>query len=515
MQGAADIGDDGAGAPTEPLQQGARQNTARLAGQLTGQLGHFVWGATGSYVHIGSRSSSGIGLDAAGDTLIDRTDSALNAGNLQLSLSGPVAVLPAGLVVANAKFGFQYQGFDTEDAYPGSAQTRSNLIRTVRSGSFNASVPIASRDRGVLPKLGELSGTINVALDNVSNFGTLWSSSYGLDWVAVERVHLDAIFTDHETAPTVQQVQAPPVYTPNVEMYDFVTGETVYVTAISGGTGNLRATDDRVASFGLSLGPFLGKTVFSAHYEQNRIRDAIGALPPLTTDVELAFPERFVRGAGGSLLEIDNRWINLQHQNLDDLKWGLQPLGAIGLGAGGARRARPGRIVRVRHLVPARRHLDPQRRAAARSAERRPFRCHRRSTAAQSGNARAHLQGRLRSRSERDLAKRNGGGQRRSHDPRHPVLLGARHRGPEDVHGLRAALADARAELGQGRARLVGGTQPVRPPANGARLDRRNTRRIFSRLLGCARPYRLVHGTQGVLAHGLGRVIVSRPGEWR
>ena len=131
--------------------------------------------------------------------------------------------------------------------------------------------------------------------------------------------------------PTVQQVLAPPTFTPNVEMFDFITSETVFVTTIGGGAPNLRATDDRVASFGLSLGPFLGKTTFSAHYEQNRIRNAVGTLPPLTADVEQAFPERFMRDADGTLIEVDNRSVNLQHQNLNDLKWGFNawfPFGA-------------------------------------------------------------------------------------------------------------------------------------------------------------------------------------------
>jgi hypothetical protein len=332
LQGAVDL----SGGGIDPLQQSARQSTARLAGQLTGQLGRFVWGATGSYVHIGADSSGGIGLDPNGNLLIDRTDSALNAGNLQLSLSGRVATLPAGLLIANAKFGFQYQGFGSEDAFPGSPLSRSNLVRTVRSGSFNASVPLADRDLDVLPQLGQLSATVNVTLDDVSSVGALWSQSYGIDWIPIKKLHFDAIFTDHRTAPSVQQVLAPPIFTPNVEMFDFVAGETVFVTTIGGGAPNLRATDDKVASFGLSLGPFFGKTTFSAHYEQNRIRNAVGLLPPLTTDVELAFPERFIRDADGTLTEVDDRSVNLQRQSLNDLKWGFNawfPWGTAPAGA--------------------------------------------------------------------------------------------------------------------------------------------------------------------------------------
>ncbi|MFX8605036.1 hypothetical protein ABTM12_19375, partial [Acinetobacter baumannii] len=85
----------------------------------------------------------------------------------------------------------------------------------------------------------------------------------------MKKVYVNAIFTDHQTPPTVQQELAPETVTPNVEMFDFVTGRTVYVTSISGGARDLHATDDRVTSLGVSLGPFLGKTTLSAHYEQH------------------------------------------------------------------------------------------------------------------------------------------------------------------------------------------------------------------------------------------------------
>jgi iron complex outermembrane recepter protein len=71
------------------------------------------------------------------------------------------------------------------------------------------------------------------------------------------------------------------------------------------------------------MGPFFGKTTFSAHYEQHRISDAVGTLPPLTADVELAFPGRFIRDADGTLIEVDNRSVNLQRQDMNDLKWGF------------------------------------------------------------------------------------------------------------------------------------------------------------------------------------------------
>jgi hypothetical protein len=313
-----------------PLQESAPTRTARFAMQLTGQLRDFVWGATAYYLHVTSNSSSDTGVGADGNALVDRTDTGLDTGNLQLSMSGPVGSLPAGSVVANFKSAFQYQGYATHDAYPGSAVQGGDLVRTVRSGSVNASIPIANRDRGVLSAMGELSATVNATLDNVSAFGTLVSTSVGLDWKPHPKVHLDAIYTDHRAAPTVQQLRAPPVFTPNVEMFDYITGQTAYVTEISGGNAALAETDNHQASLGVSLGPFIGKTEFLAHFEQSRISNAVGALPPTTAAVELAFPERFVRDPDGDLVEVDDRWINLAREQADDLKWGVNvwiPLG--------------------------------------------------------------------------------------------------------------------------------------------------------------------------------------------
>jgi hypothetical protein len=331
LQGAAASGaGPAAGGRMLPLTQSAPERTSRIATQFTGVLDNFIWGATAYYVHVESRSASDTGVDADGALLIDRTDAAFNAGNLQLSLSGPAASPPAGPIIVNFKFGLQYQGFATQNAYPGSALEGSNLVRTVRSGNFNASIPLANRERSVLPALGKLSASLNVAVDDVSAFGTLLSTSYSFDWNPLDKLHLNGIYTDHRTAPTVQQLLAPPVVTPNVELFDYLRSATAYVTEVTGGNDGLSEADDRVASVGLALGPFLGKTVFSAHFEQSRIRNAIGALPPVNADVELAFPDRFARGANGYLTAVDDRWINVARETIDDLKWGFNvwlPLG--------------------------------------------------------------------------------------------------------------------------------------------------------------------------------------------
>jgi hypothetical protein len=65
-------------------------------------------------------------------------------------------------------------------------------------------------------------------------------------------------------------------------------------------------------------------------YEKHRTRDAVGTLPPLTEDVELAFPECFIFDADGTHVEVDNRSMSLQRQDMNDLKWGFNAWFPIG-----------------------------------------------------------------------------------------------------------------------------------------------------------------------------------------
>jgi iron complex outermembrane receptor protein len=198
-----------------------------------------------------------------------------------------------------------------------------------------------------MPALGDLGATFNASMDNISDFGVLLSASAGIDWKPRETVHLDAIYTDRRTAPTLQQLLAPRVYTPNVEMYDFVTDRTAYVTEITGGTRALLATDTRLSSLGISLGPYLGKSLFSSTFEDRRVHDAIGSLPPVTPGVELAFPDRFIREDDGNLIEVDDRGVSLTREVIDDLRTGFNisvPIGLFGRPGASTNRTIPNRV---------------------------------------------------------------------------------------------------------------------------------------------------------------------------
>jgi hypothetical protein len=307
----------------EPLETRYAVRTSRVAMQLTGLFNDFVWGATAYYMRVASNSSSDLGIDNVEGWLVDLGESRFDIGNLQFSVSGPIAYLPAGPIRGNLQLSYQYQGFASRDAQPGVLPVENDIRRTVRSINFNASVPISNPDQAILPTVGELSCNFTGALDAVSYFGKLYSGAAGLNWHPLDKLHLDVSYMEHRTAPTMQQLQAPTIYIRNVETYDYVTQQTVYPTEVTGGNESLAATDARQVAFGITYGPFAGKSEFLAHLEEIRIHNAIGKLPPVDTSIESAFPNRFLRDANGNLIEIDDRSINLDRQRVEDVKWGF------------------------------------------------------------------------------------------------------------------------------------------------------------------------------------------------
>jgi iron complex outermembrane recepter protein len=63
-----------------------------------------------------------------------------------------------------------------------------------------------------------------------------------VNWSPAVRLNLIASWTREEGAPTMQQLGDPQLETPETRIFDFTTGETVLVTAITGGNQGLAPT---------------------------------------------------------------------------------------------------------------------------------------------------------------------------------------------------------------------------------------------------------------------------------
>ncbi|MDX3885321.1 MAG: TonB-dependent receptor [Sphingomonas sp.] len=331
----------------DPRTQQSKTVTGHLGFTLSGAAKGWQWNATGNYdrTEIRTRTRNGVdiadfqaGIDALdptlnpfapiptalmGGPLIDRARSVEGVGNIQLVANGTLARLPAGPVSATVKLGGEFNDLDAHSTRAG-MMTDSDLSRDIASGQISLDLPLASRKRGFIGPLGELSANVNLAYDRLSDFGGLTTLGYGLNWTPIPAIRLIASVTEDENAPTMQQLGNPTIATSGVRIFDYVRGETVDVIRISGGNPTLQADDRRVFKLGATIRPFTGNDLtLSADYVNSRVRDAVAAFPTPTAAIEAAFPDRFVRDASGQLVSVDSRPINFTRQNSEELRWGI------------------------------------------------------------------------------------------------------------------------------------------------------------------------------------------------
>src|SRR6185437_11931462 len=126
----------------------------------------------------------------------------------------------------------------------------------------------------------------------------------------VERLNFITSWTREDGAPTINQLGDPVLTTPNSRIFDFVTGQTVLVTAITGGNPNLNSDRRTVLKLSGNWQPFENTDLrFRADYVHQKIERPISNLS-VTAALEQAFPERFVRDPSGQLVSVDLRPVN-------------------------------------------------------------------------------------------------------------------------------------------------------------------------------------------------------------
>ncbi|NNU15098.1 TonB-dependent receptor [Parvularcula sp. ZS-1/3] len=246
--------------------------------------------------------------------------------------------LPAGDVRVSAQAGVFSRAIETEARQEGEV-TVTDLDRQTFSTQINVDAPVTDRVDG---GIGTLSVNGNLNFRELSDFGSLLTWGAGFNWRPNDKLRFLVSYTVEEGAPGIQQLGNPELVTPNVRVFDFVTGETVLVESISGGNPNLLADAREVSKIGVQIKPWEEKDVtFNIDYTESRIDDEARGFPALTAEVEAAFADRFVRDTDGTLLSIDRRPVNFeegtQRQLRSSINWSKR-LGRRGGRPGG----RPG-----------------------------------------------------------------------------------------------------------------------------------------------------------------------------
>jgi hypothetical protein len=258
----------------------------------------------------------------------DRAESTNKSGDAQIVFNGSPFRLPAGQVTTSLTLGGNTLDLSSE-TLRGGVTTLRDLSRDRAAVQGSVDLPLTSRREGFLGKIGDVSFNFNFELEHLSDFGTLRTLGYGVRWSPIEMLDLSVSVTDEDGAPTVSQLGDPVLATPNSRVFDFVRGETVDVLAITGGNAALIGDNRHVFGVRANLRlignnqPGSPNLSLSANYTGTRIDNPISTFPFATAEIEAAFPDRFVRGPDGRLIQVDTRPVNFARSERREVRWGL------------------------------------------------------------------------------------------------------------------------------------------------------------------------------------------------
>jgi hypothetical protein len=301
-----------------PLARNTSSNSAHLGTTLNWDKAQWHWNVTGN-----ADWDRGITRTDRDNREFpdDRTRETTTSADLTATANGNVFKLPAGEATTTVRVGASTVHLDTERELAG-LDNNNSLGRTTGSAAVNLDLPVSRKNRE-FSALGNLTLNANADVNQFSDFGTLTKLGAGANWSPLDRLNLLTSWTREEGSPTINQLGDPILATPDTRIFDFTTGQTVVVTAVTGGNPNLDADRRSVFKLGGNWQP-IADTDFRlrAEYVHQRIEDPISTITVSST-IEAAFPERFVRNSSGTLVAVDLRPINFDSSTRDTLRVGF------------------------------------------------------------------------------------------------------------------------------------------------------------------------------------------------
>ena len=259
--------------------------------------------------------------------LSDRSRSISNNGNAQLRATGSPFNLPAGQATLTLGAGLNVSEVIATNTIVG----RRRYSRSQWDLFANGDLPLTSRRNHFLPGIGDLNATFELGLTDVSDFGTLFRYAYGLVWAPDDRLRITALENQSRRAPGANLIGDAAVVTPGIRYFDFLTGQTVDVTQIAGGNPLLLAERATTRRLGFTAGPFQPLNLrLNGEYSSTVTRNSVSSLPPASAAILLAFPDRFLRDANGTLTIVDIRAVNFTRQRLEQIRYGFNLATPIG-----------------------------------------------------------------------------------------------------------------------------------------------------------------------------------------
>lgn len=305
----------------EALTRRSTADNASLAGAMSGAYAGWQWSYTGALSRNVAKSFNDRALGAIAYT--DRTRSVTTSAQSDIVLNRAFFELPAGQIGATLTGRVSTTNLASQALRAG-ATTATDLTRNIGQLQASFDVPLLRAGEGLGETFGKLSGNVNLGYQHLSDYGDLETVGAGLNWTPVKALRLLASVNRTDQAPSINQLGDPVTATPGVRVFDLSRGETVDVIRVTGGSPNLTGGQREVLKLGLTYKPFDATNLtLQANYVSSRTENVVAAFPSASTQVEQAFPNRFVRDASGRLVQIDARPVNFASQARDELRYGF------------------------------------------------------------------------------------------------------------------------------------------------------------------------------------------------
>ncbi|QYC09315.1 TonB-dependent receptor [Brevundimonas nasdae] len=186
-------------------------------------------------------------------------------------------------------------------------------------------VPLSKAGAASFPRrlLGDLAATFGAGVRQ-SGGGGGEELRAGLSWAPHRGIRLNGEWVGStESVPDIVRTE-PEYYGAPIVVFDFRNGEAVEILPLRGGNPDLSPPRSDRFSLITALGPFTSWAISAnVAYQRAKASDGIGALPGLTEEIEVAFPERFQRDPEGRLISIDYRPVNFSSTLTESLSTGL------------------------------------------------------------------------------------------------------------------------------------------------------------------------------------------------
>ena len=323
------------GLPAGPLEQAGKTLVASSDLNLNAQLGAWQLGLFANYIYNRSQTTTDnvVFVNARPVPLVVRSTVQSLGG--QLSAFGPLLQLPAGPVTLSLNAGASRDGITGRRLFQG-ATMRTSATLTSSTLSAALDLPLTSSGGPFLAAIGDLSASMEVSRQRVSDFGSFGNYRLSLLWRPMPRLSFTGSIARSTSAPPVATLDEPRLETPGIRYFDPLRGETVDVTLITGGTPTLARQTDETRRIGISFTPLPSVGLrLTSDYSEFRQLNATSEFPTASSIIIQTFPERFSRDVSGRLIAVDSRPVTFPRRSERQLRTGF--LLDLPLGRGGGR----------------------------------------------------------------------------------------------------------------------------------------------------------------------------------